>query len=278
MPSATERKHKHLPTATVQEFLSLLAAVHLSSYVDYPHKDRGGMILVGPPGAIKTTMLKYLDHSYPDALVLSDINVQGLVKIKERVVSNSVRSLVFLEMQKIYERHPQTAFNIEGHLRAFAGEGFTSASFEDQGFAKQTAYATLIGAMTNSLQEKYAGHWQESGFARRFLWALMSLENPRLLDEALINGNLLDISMQEAPRLPLNNVIPDYTDGHERRELLKWIKHQPSPHTAQLATLIKVWAVLKWNARVNRRSEDRAFQQLYNACQTFGPQGVQLTL
>lgn len=274
----TERKHKHLPTATVQDFLSLLAAVHLSSYVDYPHKDRGGMIVVGPPGAIKTTMLKFLDHAYPDALVLSDINVQGLVKIKERVVSNSVRSLVFLEMQKIYERHPQTAFNIEGHLRAFAGEGFTSASFEDQGFAKQTAYATLIGAMTNSLQEKYASHWQESGFARRFLWGLMSLENPRLLDEALINGNLLDISMQEAPRLPLNNIIPDYTDAGERRELLKWIKHQPAPHTAQLATLIKAWAVLKWNARQSRRSEDRAFQQLRAACNAFGPEGVQLVL
>lgn len=233
--------------------------------------------MIGPPGSLKTTFVNSLDQ-FPDALILSDINVQGLVKVKDRVTGNSIRTLVFPELQKIYERHSSVSSNIEGHLRSFAGEGFSAASFEDNTIARSVARATIIAAMTTGHREKFATRWDETGFGRRFLWALVTLQDPHALDRAAINGQLLDFAISESPRVPMGGVIPNYTTSAERQQLMTWIKYQPAPHTAQLITLIKTWAVIKWWARQQRRSEDRAFASLHRAAKAFGKQGVELTL
>jgi hypothetical protein len=274
----TKRKYARSALCSVQDFLSLVSAVHLSSYVDSPFKDRGGLMIVGPPGALKTTCVNFLDDSFSDALILSDLNVQSLVKIKERVAGNSIRTLVLSEMGKLYERNPQVASNAEGTLRALAGEGFSSASFEDATISRQKARATIIGAMTGSLRDRYASRWDDSGFGRRFLWALVSLENPAALDRAVIDGNLLDIAITEAPRIPLSGVIPNYSSREERQIISGWCKYQPSPHTVQISVLIKAWAVLKWWARQQRRSEDMAFKTLHRAAAAFGRNGVELVI
>lgn len=273
-----KRKHLHAATATVQDLLSLLSAVHLSSYVDSPFKDRGGLMIVGPPGVLKTTAVEFLDNSFADALILSDINVQSLTKIKERFSSGSIRSLVLPELGKIYERHSSTSSNVEGSLRALAGEGFHSASFEDATISRQKARATVIGAMTGSLREKYASDWDSSGFARRFLWALVSLQDPQALDRAVIDGRLLDIAITEAPRIPTAGVIPNYSTREERAEIAGWCKYQPTPHTVQISLLIKSWAVLKWWAKQQRRSDDAAWKMLQRVSAAFGKNGVELTL
>lgn len=275
--TTTRRKFQHAALVTVQDFLSLIGAVHLSSYVDSPYQDRGGLMVVGPPGALKTTMVNYLE-SFPDSLILSDINVQGLTKIKERISSNAIRSMVLTDLQKISERHSSVAINIEGTLRALAGEGFSAASFEDNTISRKNARATVIAATTIAHREKNAERWEDSGFARRFLWALVSLQDPRALDRAVIEGKLLNFAINEAPRIPFAGVIPNFTTKEERQELSTWIKYQPVPHTAQLSTLIKAWAVLKWWARQQRRSEDRAFVSLSKAAAAFGKNGVELML
>lgn len=235
-------------------------------------------MIVGPPGALKTTCVDFLDNSFSDALILSDINVQSLTKIKERIASNSIRSLVLSEMGKVYERHSTVASNVEGTLRAFAGEGFSAASFEDSTISRSKARATVIGAMTNSLREKYATRWEDSGFARRFLWALVTLQDPGALDRAVINGDLLDIAIIDAPRVPPGGVIPDYTTREERSIIAAWCKYQPTPHTVQIAVLIKSWAVMKWWARQQRRSDNVAWKTLQRIAAAFGKNGVELII
>jgi hypothetical protein len=276
--TVAKRKYVHAAVASVQDLLSLLSAVHLSSYVDSPFKDRGGLMMVGPPGVLKTTCVEFLDNSFPDALVLSDINVQSLAKIKERFSSGSIRSLVLPELGKIYQRHTSTSSNVEGTLQALAGEGFHSASFEDATIARLKARATVVAAMTGDTREKHASEWQASGFARRFLWALVSLQDPGALDRAVINGELLDIAVAEAPRIPPGGVIPNYTTREEREEIAGWCKYQPTPHTVQISLLIKAWAVLKWWTRQQRRSDKVAWTGLHRISAAFGKNGVELTI
>lgn len=273
----TKRKFQHSVSASVEEFLSIIGAIHLSSYVDSPFQDRGGLMVVGPPGALKTTMINYLE-AYPDALILSDLNVKGLTRMKDRISGNMIRTLVMTDLQKLQERHPTVAANIEGTLRALAGEGFSAASFEDNTINRKIARATVIAATTLAHRERNAERWEESGFSRRFLWALVALQNPRALDQSVIDGRLINIAVNEAPRIPVSGVIPNDTTKEERLQINSWIKYQPVPHTSQLSTLIKAWAVLKWWCRQQRRSEDRAFQSLERVSAAFGRDGIELTL
>ena len=235
-------------------------------------------MIVGPPGALKTTCVDFLDTSFSDALILSDINVQSLTKIKQRISGNAIRSLVLPELGKLYERHPQVSSNVEGTLRAFAGEGFSAASFEDATIQRSKARVTVIGAMTNALQEKYATRWEDSGFSRRFLWALVSLQNPAALDRAVIDGRLLDIAVTEAPRVPAGGVIPNYSTREERVAIAGWCKYQPTPHTVQISVLIKAWCVMKWWARQQRRSDLVVWKTLHRISAAFGRNGVELII
>lgn len=256
----------------------MLAAIHLSSFVESPFKDRGGIFLVGPPGALKSTCVEFLDVHFSDALVLSDVNVQTLVKLKDRISGHSIRTLVMSDMGKIYERHLSVAANVEGTLRALAGEGFQSASFEDATISRLTARATIIGAMTGSTREKHASRWDDSGFGRRFMWSLVSLRDPHALERAVVQGQLLEIVQSEAPHAPVSGSIPDYTTRAERLEIAGWCKYQPTPHNIQVATLVKSWAVLKWWARQRTKSEAVAWRTITRFAKSLGRNGVELEI
>lgn len=271
-------KHPKAGYATVKDFLSVSSAIHLSSYVDSPFRDRGGLFLVGPPGTLKSTIVEFLDKSFSDALVLSDINVQTLVKLKERVAGGTIRTLVMSEMGKIYERHSSVAANIEGHLRALAGEGFQSASFEDATISRIKARATIIGGMTGRTRELHAGDWDDSGFARRFLWSLIVLRDPGALERAVVNGKMIKIAVAEAPRVGPSGEIPDWTTREERQKIATWCKYQPSPHNMQIAILVKAWAVMKWHARQGRRSENAAWRVLERFSRSLGKNGVEIVV
>lgn len=267
-------RKKSAQATTVRDFLSVLSAIHLSSYVDSPFKDRGGLWLVGPPGSLKTTCVDFLDDNFSDALVLSDVNVQTLTKMKDRISGGAIRTLVFSEWQKIYDRHPSVSSGIEGTIRAFAAEGFTAASFEDASISRVKAEATIIGAMTNATREKRSSGWEESGFSRRFLWSLMKLKDPHALERAVVKGELIEIAQGESPRPPVSGSIPNWTTIEERRQIAHWCKYQPSPHNSQVALLVKAWAVMKWWARTQRRSETNAFKSLARFAKSLGREGV----
>ena len=230
-----------------QQLAEVIAAVHVAHHVEGALQQRGGLMLVAPPGALKSTLAEAL-AGHHDALVLTDINMQLLADLRDSLAVGSINSLVFSEYAKIYERNPQTAFNVEGSIRALASEGFAAASFQDHRVARRKAYATIIAAMTPSTVEKFFKRWEESGFNRRFLWAVYGLKNAHILDEAASELRRLDFGVRDLPRLPpLGRTIPNLLTHEERRRVRGFVAQQPgTSHTQQIQLLTRVWAVLKW--------------------------------
>lgn len=261
---------------SVHDFITVLAAMHMSSFVQTRFEERGGIMIVGPPGVLKTTMVKYLDENYADAIVCSDINVPTMSKMRDRIAGGAIRTLVFGEYGKLYDRAQTTAHNLEGTIRALAGEGFRTHSFEDSTIARRTARCTVIGAMTSRLRDTNSSRWDDSGFSRRFLWAVISLKDPQVLERAVIDDAPIEIASVDAPRAPLTGLIPNTSTREERHQISLWTKYQPAPHTIQNHVLIKTWAVMKWWAKKNRRGERTAWHTLRRFASSLGKDGAEL--
>lgn len=231
----------------VSELVEVLCAAHLGNMVESPFKERGGIMVVGPPGVLKTTLVNVLDTQYQDVVSMSDINVKMLVKMRDAIASGKVSTLVLPELAKIYERVDATAKNVEGTLRALAAEGFTAASFEDSRINRLTARAMVIGAMTPSVLDAHFTEWEESGFNRRFLWALIRLADPMALERAAINWQRIEFRQAYVPPHPMGESIPNLTTSRERHRLSSFVKYQPGgDHAIQLQLMIRILAVLRW--------------------------------
>lgn len=230
-----------------RQLVDAICAAHLAPLVEGSLEHRGGLFLVGPPGALKSTLTEALSQ-YPDTLLLSDINITSLLNFRDALTGGHVNSLVFTEFAKIYERNPQTAVNVEGTLRALASEGFAAASFEDQRVQRRKAYATIIGAMPPKIQGRHFVRWDESGFNRRFLWAVYGLRGAYVLDEAASNLERLDFGVRDVIRVPpIGRRIPNRLTEAEKRRVQMYVKNQPgNSHTQQIQVLTRMWAVLKW--------------------------------
>lgn len=239
---------EQVATVHVNQLMECVCAIHLSSYVDGPFPERGGLMLVGPPANFKTTVLEILERNYPDAITLSDMNVRALSDIKEQLASGKIRTLVFSELAKLYERHPQSALNLEGHIRALVAEGFSGASFEDSRMNRLKARCTVLAAMTTDTQEQNFTRWEKSGFNRRFLWGLYALADPHILTRAVEEWKRIEFGFTRAPSLPDNGVIPMMVTEAERRRLRMMVKYQPGgDHAMQVALMVKVLSVLRWH-------------------------------
>lgn len=230
-----------------QQLAEVICAVHLAHHVEGTLQQRGGLFLVGPPGTLKSTIADTLS-TYSDALVLTDINMQLLVDLRDGLAGGSINSLVFTEYAKLYERNPQTAFNVEGSIRALASEGFAAASFQDHRIARRKAHATIVGAMPPAILDKFFKRWEETGFNRRFLWAVYGLKNAHILDEAASHLKRLDFGVRELPRVPpMGKTIPMLLTKDERERARRYVSQQPgTSHTQQIQLMIRVWSVLKW--------------------------------
>lgn len=236
-----------IPSIPVEVFLEVLCAVHLSSYVQGGVPDRSGLMIVGPPGVMKSSFMDVLDL-YSEAIKLSDVNVQTLVAMRDQLSNNSIRTLVIPEFAKLYERDPRTAANVEGTLRALAAEGFSAASFEDSRVSRFHARACIVAALTPALQSVQFRRWEDTGFARRFLWALIRLKDPRVLDRAVEQWKT--IPLRRGGRLipDMDSGIPNLTTPAMRASLKHFLKYQPGGvHATQFAMLVKMLAVLTWH-------------------------------
>lgn len=229
------------------QLVEVLCAAHLGSLVEGPFQERGGVMLVGPPGVLKTTFVSVLDSQYQDAVMMSDINVKSLIKLRDAIASGKVNTLVLPEYAKIYERADVTAKNVEGTLRALAAEGFAAASFEDSRVNRLTARALVIGALTPATVDTHFASWEESGFNRRFLWVLMKLADPIALERAAVNWSRINFRMAHVPLAPLGMTIPNRTTVRERQRLASIAKYQPGgDHAIQIQLLVRMLAVLRW--------------------------------
>lgn len=236
-------------TFYAQDLIEVLCAAHLSAFVrEGGFDERGGIMLVAPAGALKSTFLTCLETNYPDVLGVTDLNAKALAALRERISSERVRTLVFPEYAKLYERKADTSANLEGSLRALASEGYRSAAFEPQDIARVTAKAMVIGAMTLGFRDTHIQRWQESGFARRFLWPLFVLRRPEILDEAVAQWQRVDFQIARVPHAPpFGETIPMDTTEAERRQLRQLVRYQPGDSSVQQhALLVKILAVLRW--------------------------------
>lgn len=255
-----------------------LVAAHLSSCVDTPFKDYGGIILVGPPGVLKTTLL-YTLEDYPNVRVISDLNVQALAEMREAIASKSVRSLVIPEMAKLYERDPRTASNLEGHLRALVDEGFRAPSFKSQEMARLSAHCVVLSAITEETREERYAKWNTSGFNRRFLWPLVRMEHPEILDFASDQWQAIDFKLRYLPQPPPGGRIPNTTNATERAQLRDMLRYQPGPtHTTQAHLMVRMLAVLKWWYRMDERGSGEAMHTMKLFARSLGKEGAELSV
>ena len=152
----------------VDSLIEILSACHLSAFVESIHKERGGIMLIGPPASLKTAVTEVLDL-YPANQLLSDLTVKQAVRLRDDISGGKITTLAFTDFAKLYQRQSSGASNIEGFLRAVTAEGFRRANWEDSRIAVIPARCMVVASMTQHFYTKHYADWIDDGFARRFL-------------------------------------------------------------------------------------------------------------
>lgn len=222
----------------------VITAAHLTAYVDSPFESRGGIILVAYGESLKTSVLEVLEFYHPAALIQTDLTVQAMAKLRDRIAIGHINSLVLTDFQKIYERHMQVASNVEGTLRAMVAEGFSSLAFQEQQINRPKARALVLGAITPAFMEKQFERWQETGFARRFLFPVYHLSDPSVLVESVIQQRLIDFG-SGVIQVPRNRTIPFRVNQEEGERLHHMLRYQYGT-AIPLQLCQKMLAALKW--------------------------------
>jgi hypothetical protein len=161
-----------------------LHAAHWSYLVGSKWDCRGGVMLVAHPAGLKSQMIETL-KIHERALILGDANVPSITRLRDDVAMGRYRTLGFTEFEKLYQRNPTTAINVEGHLRAFVDEGFRNPVWEDARMTTKKAFCMVIGAITPQAYMAHYSKWQDSGFGRRFIWMHYCLSDPDIITEAI---------------------------------------------------------------------------------------------
>lgn len=228
-----------------ETLLEVVGASHLANFVDGPFTDRGGLFLVAPPGSFKSTITDVLG-SFAHTLVLSDINVQSLIKMKPHMVSGEILTIGFTDFGKLYARAMKVAANVEGILMGLVGEGFRRASFEPQTPSVSAAHCTITGGMTSAFHDQKISEWEQSGFARRFLWARYSLNGVRIIEEAQLDYRMARLSNGFVPKVPGGKGIPCELDKRDREFIDHCTRQIMYRSGGALVIAQKLYAALIW--------------------------------
>jgi hypothetical protein len=244
---ATPRRRGWTGVVSAEIMLEAICAFHLASYVDGPVKDKGGLMIVGPPGVLKTTYLDVLDENYHNALTSSNLNTTTLLKLQGQFYNGAMRSIIIPDVQALYAGDPRTSARLEQALMQLAGEGNRGASWQDARHQKFKSRCAVFGALTQKHYEQMAGRWEESGFLRRFVWSSVTLENPDVLMDAIQDWRRADIGGIKIPDVPASMSIPDLLTTDERRQIRTWLKYQPGPHEIQFSLVCRATSALRWH-------------------------------
>ena len=201
--------------------MEVVSAAHVSRYVGSPFEQRGA-----------------------DTLILSDLNVSSLSQLKNSLVSGRYNSIGFGEFEKLYERNPGSAANLEGHLRALIEEGFDKMSFQSAEMIGVTARVLLVGGITPVCYAKRWQSWLDSGFARRFIWCHYRLADEDAIVKAIRDWKKISFG-RISTAIPANKAIEYVVQKKDAALLERMLDHQPSKETPY-TLLKKIFCVLVW--------------------------------
>jgi hypothetical protein len=245
-----QKQGKNMITST--EFLDFLGAAHYTYMVNSDFRARGGIMLIGNQESLKTTFVRALED-YGSCLILSDLTTKSFSALRHDIADGILHTLGFDDFAMLFKRRDYTAAQIQGVLQSLVEEGVTRLHWENsRAFIGNRARALVVAAMTRSFFESRSEEWREAeneGFMRRFLWCHISLENPRILIEAIHNWKRWNLTSEGAFRLPIGTSIPHDVDRDESEEIegmLDCQKKVGGGGQTPNALLHKILSVLKW--------------------------------
>lgn len=225
--------------------VEMLSGFHLSHYVHSQFPERGGAILVGPPGHLKTAMLETLSN-YPNAFVVSDLTVRQAADYREDMIGGKLITLGFADVAKLYARASHTSANIEGFLQAITSEGFRATNWEDNRLMVVPARCLVLGCMTLSFYTQNATRWIKQGLARRFLWLNIRLSRPDIVLNSIMANQRLEFGRNGfSNKIPAGSMIPLDLETREKNTIRHMIRYQPGPELGYIL-LSKAYSALKW--------------------------------
>lgn len=259
-----------------------LSAAHLSfnmNGVPSEFDQRGGIMLVASPGHLKSTFIKQSLGNYPNALVLSDLNVRQLIVIRDDIAAQKYCTMGFPDYEKLYQRDAETASNLEGHIKGMTEEGFGHASFEDKRMKTQEARCLIVGAMTPAFYKRRFAQWKSDGFLRRFLWCHYHISNPGILPNAIHTWKPLKIGTGELPGLSQQPIEFDVTEL-ESEVLHSFLQFHEGEAITPFVLLKKMLSVLKWRHRKlgPERASFEALETLRDFSEGFAQNGAKVDI
>jgi hypothetical protein len=257
----------------VENLVEMLSAAHLTVFVESRFNERGGLMLVGPPGSLKTAVTETMEL-YPTSLLLSDLTVKQAARLREDIISKRITTLAFTDYAKLYQRDGSVASNIEGFIRGLTGEGFRRPNWEDSRMVNIPARCLVLGCMTMSFYSRQYGEWLDDGFARRFLWCHFTLHNPDIILNAILENRRLTFGSDNGfnAGVPITRLIPLNVTPSEGQELLKFLRYQPGREIG-LSTMKKILSALKWKFP---RSKNRPMEIISDFAESLTKSGAVL--
>lgn len=235
----------------VQSLMEFVDAAVDTKFVQGPYDERGGLMIVGYPGSLKTTILKSAMEPHADSMVISDINVQQWLKIRDDFVTGRYTAMGFTDFEKIYQRHHSTATHIEGIIRGLVAEGYGTGPNGDTRMPVIPARAFVAGAMTNSCMEARYNDWQKTGFLRRFLWFVISIQNQNKISQAIRDWKKIDFG-RIVSRPATRQITFEFTK-ERTMQLESMMREQPGFNGVGYVLLKKVVAVLEWRHQNDKK-------------------------
>jgi hypothetical protein len=258
----------------LSEMMDVLTAACVSWTVDCNFDNAGGIFLVSSPEQLKTTILAAM-ASIDGVHAESDLTTRKLTELRDRIAAKRIRTLLFYDFQKLYERRGEVASNIMGNLRSIMDEGFTNAGNESDSLADRQAKAFVMAAMTPDLVRAKTNEWS-SGISRRVLFSRFDLENPREITEAIHRDKKINLLKSVPLFQPLPGQVPmSATDG-ESRMIERFISDQHGTSTP-LILMRKILSVMRWRNRALHR-RDNSFQTLQNFSKTLKKGGCDVRI
>lgn len=224
--------------------IEIISAAHLTPYVFGDiGEERGGLMLVAPPGHLKTTAIEILEQ-FPRTLLVSNITNGTLTNLRESFISGEIKTLGFPDFDMLYKRHSSVSSQLEGTIMGLMGEGFRNPPFKDQRTAVMKARCTIIAGITIKCYEERLSGWLDAGLARRFLWSQFKVKNPEQLEEAIVHFKRAQLDGDFTMKIPMTR-IPYNLNENISRKILYHLRGQPDRKLplifAQRLVCVLVW-------------------------------------